>query len=374
MKIKTITCHDVYNYGASLQAYALQYYLKSLGHRVEIIDYLPRYISGKNYTFWFVSEQSPYYNICKKNVIIKFLYCMRRLIMYSQTFGRKKAFDQFKLEFLSCTNRYTTYQDLCTNPPEADFYIAGSDQIWNTSLGNGKDPSFYLQFGNDNIKRISYAASFGIAEIPEEMKPQIYNWLNRVNSISVREQSGLDILSNLNIDSAVEVVDPVFLLDKQEWGNLANTSTVRIEYPYILVYDMFMKETSLKTSAIKLSKKLGLPLVAINDAFKVKYADRSICDAGPAEFVSLIKNATVIISSSFHATAFSIIFEKEFYTFYKGDNISRMINILDKIGCVNRLNSPDVVGDMEKPDCKATSHLLSESINKSKKFLGDTLC
>ena len=163
MKIKTITCHDVYNLGASLQAYALQNYLLSLGHEVEIIHYKPDYLSN-HHKLWLVAN--PKFNI----PFIKQLYLLAKLPGRLIALKRKKVFDSFTSKYLRLTRRYNSYEDLKNDAPEADCYIAGSDQIWNTLFRNGRDAAFYLDFGNQNIKRISYAASFATPEIVPEYK------------------------------------------------------------------------------------------------------------------------------------------------------------------------------------------------------------
>ena len=151
MQIKTITCHDVYNHGASLQAYALQTYLESLGHHVEIIDYKPDYLSSE-YKLWVVAN--PVYD----KPFIRLLYLMVKLPNRLYSLKRKKAFDSFTKNYLKLTNhRFETYDQLNEAGLDADVFIAGSDQIWNTFLPNGTDPAFYLDFTPKTSKRISYA-------------------------------------------------------------------------------------------------------------------------------------------------------------------------------------------------------------------------
>ena len=137
MKIKTITCHDVYNHGASLQAFALQHYLQSIGHDVEIIHYKPPYLSG-HYDLWKVS------NSRYDKPIIRLLYLMVKLPGRLKSLKRKRAFDAFTSQFLRLTRRYDTIEALRNDPPHADVYIAGSDQIWNTAFRNRLEPAFYV--------------------------------------------------------------------------------------------------------------------------------------------------------------------------------------------------------------------------------------
>ena len=147
MKIATITCHNVYNYGASLQAYALQRYLSQEGHDVEIIDYKPYYLNSR-YNWRHIPAESRLYPY-KDYVGTQCIYFLLKNRKIYKTIGRKRKFDDFRQKFLTLTdNTYTSAEELRATPPQADLYIAGSDQIWNTACENGKDAAFYLDFGD----------------------------------------------------------------------------------------------------------------------------------------------------------------------------------------------------------------------------------
>lgn len=375
MKIKTITCHHVYNYGASLQAYALQHYLESLGHEVEIIDFNPWFHCDRYNPFWM-----PKNAIGRAAKIIKILPFMR-YIWYPykaykggmfKTWGRKAAFEKFEKEYYHLTPiKYYSYEQLQENPPRADVYVAGSDQIWNTFSENGKEPSYYLDFGKESIKRISYAASLATSTIKEEYKVFIKEKLARFNAISVREKTGAKLLADIGIDNISVVLDPVFLLDKSEWqqlslkGNLYGLS----HESYVLVYDFLGNDENLISFVKAYANEKLLKIVSINDFSERDYADININNAGPLEFLALINNAACVVASSFHATAFSVILEKEFYTFnLKGyNNSSRMLDFLSSIGLQERMNSKVLINhpiDWRKK----TSNLLLR-LKQSKDFI-----
>ena len=341
MKIKTITCHDVYNYGASLQAYALQQYLSSVGHDVEIIDYKPDYMRV-HYNFWYVPDNSRYYRKAMKSGLFRFLLCCYFAPARFATYGRKLKFDAFTRKHLHLTKTYFSYQDLVDCPPEADVYIAGSDQIWNCKLPNGKDPAYFLQFGDKGIKRISYAASFAIPEIPDEDKLQMHDWLKLFDAISVREKTGVKILDSLSV-KGIEVLDPVFLLTREDWATFCNSRIGVEKKRYLLVYDLFLNDTRLEKEARRLSAEYNLRIISVDASRKCPFADKNISDAGPAEFVKLIANAEYVVTNSFHATAFSIIFNRRFTVYYTYSNISRISDILSTLGIEKQLN-PDVPG------------------------------
>ena len=286
----------------------------------------------------------------------------------------RKMYDIFRHTMEQCSDRFAAAhnaEELKQNPPMADAYIAGSDQIWNTFSNNGKEPGYYLDFGNDQTKRFSYAASLATNSIKDECKDFIKEKLAKFSSISVREKTGASLLADLGISNVSVVLDPVFLLDKSEWkqlslkGNLYGLS----HESYVLVYDFLGNDDNMISFVKAYAKEKSLKIVSINDFSKRGYADININNAGPLEFLSLIDNAACVVASSFHATAFSVIFEKEFYTFnLKGhNNSSRMLDFLSTIGLQDRMNSEDII---DNPiDWKKISSNLLLKLKQSKEFL-----
>lgn len=187
MRIKTITCHHVYNYGASLQAHALMHYLSSLGHEVEIIDYMPDYIR-KHISVWDIGPR------WKKNIFIRLAYYSYVVPQRLRQKESKKRFDEFTRNYLKLTKRYNSFQELVQDTPTADIYFCGSDQIWNPTINNGLDPAFYIDFASDKSIRASYAASFSVSEIPEKDRGFINDMLKKLDFISVREKTGISII------------------------------------------------------------------------------------------------------------------------------------------------------------------------------------
>ena len=211
MKIKTLTTYNVYNYGASLQAYALMTYLSQLGHDVEIINYQPEYLTRK-YNYKWVNPESKMSRYALTRVVYRILKFLQR----QTTLANKRLFDNFTHHMLhETTQLYHTFDELQKNPPEADVYIVGSDQIWNIFYEAGRDPVFYLEFV-DSGKRISYAASFSYIDIDEENCERIARSLSKFDAVSVREYHGIDILRTMGIDGTW-VLERVFLVWVDEW-------------------------------------------------------------------------------------------------------------------------------------------------------------
>lgn len=364
MKIKTITCHDVYNLGASLQAYALQRYLQNEGHDVEIIDYKPDYLSG-HFNLWGVGN--PIYN----KPIIKQLYLAAKLPGRLKALKRKKVFDQFTHQYLRLTKRYHNNEELKADPPVADVYIAGSDQIWNTLFPNGKDPAFYLDFVPPGKKKISYAASFATKEIADGWTPFVKKMLANLDAVSVREKSSLPLLTSLGRPDGVAVCDPVFLLDRNEWEKIMN-KTVSLDEDYILTYD-FENNPTIKEIAQNMKKEKGYKIYNVGP-FKMNYADKNFVNAGPLEFLSLVNHSSFVISNSFHATAFSLIFQKNFCVVNRKEGINeRMKSLLGDLQLGDRIISEYNLNVPKNINFKNNIFTHNNIIRLSKAFLDNSL-
>ena len=317
MKVSIITCHNVYNAGASLQAYALVTYLNNLGYEAKIIDYTPNYLSRYR-LLGITSKRYDKPALRELYQIVKFPGRLKKRLS-----PQKRAYDHFTRE-LPLTGNYHSYSELLSDPPLADVYIAGSDQIWNTLFSNGKDPAFYLDFVPAGKIRASYAASFATEDITEEWKPQIRKWLQHFDAISVRESSGLRIINNLGIPGAVQVCDPVFLLSCTQWEELEDP--LLLEEPYLLVYD-FDSNLKIKEFCTEASCKYGWKIYSI---LKNDYCDRCFHQNGPTAFLTLLRNAAFVVSNSFHAMAFSLMFQKQFVVFRRNERINtRMEDLLE---------------------------------------------
>ena len=331
MIIKTITCHDVYNFGASLQAYALQTFLRSQGHEVEIIDYLPSY---KHFYEWFqTSEKGFAGGIAKKIPLLSPMFALLQHRSWLRELLKIHRFNSFKKKKLICTKlSYTNIDGLISNKPEADLYIAGSDQIWNTAFLNGLDPAYYCMFEKDRTKCVSYAASFAIESIPKEHQSFVKQGLSNFRAISVRENSGVKLAKDLGFE-ATNVLDPVFLLTSEQWKSLIRR---RHKGHYLLVYDFSKKDPRVEQIARKIAEDRNLKIYSFNS--DKPYISKVLRNCGPIEFLEWILDADMVVSNSFHATAFSTIFQRDFYTIplLGYNNSSRMKDFLDMIGLSSR--------------------------------------
>ena len=364
MQIRIITCHDVYNHGASLQAYALQTYLELMGHSVEIIDYKPDYLS-RHYLLW--SVDNPIFD----KPFIKQLYLMAKLPGRLVVLKRKKVFDAFTKLYLKRTaRRYHSNEELKANPPHADVYIAGSDQIWNTLFQNGRDAAFYLDFAPKEAKRISYGASFATEDVVEEYKPFVRKMLQNFDVISIRERCSLSLLASLGREDGVAVCDPVFLLLKEQWNEV--TSHTHEKERYLLVYDT---EHSAKIQEIvqRIAKEKILKIYNIS-GFRLGYVDKDLWASSPLDFVQLVRDADYVVSNSFHATAFSLIYERDFCVVNRSEGINeRMKSLLMSYNIEDRLVTGYSASLLNSIDYKVVNPLLQKDIDDSKSFLKKVL-
>ncbi len=380
MRIRTITCHDVGNYGASLQAYSLMRHLQGLGHDVKVIDYLPDYKPPCH-------SLATFYNSGRAAVVYRHAPWLKPLMAFWQNRKelrfqkRRRAFGGFKARCLRTTARaYRNNGELaeamagvgsCCGDLAADLYIAGSDQIWNPYYGNGFDPAYYCDFVADPSRCISYAASFGKATLSaaerEFIKPRLANF----RALSVRESTGVGLARSMGYD-ARQVVDPVFLTARDDWESLAVRPR---KEGYVLVYDFLHNDPRIERLACALARRRGLEIVAVNDKGRLAYADRNVRSAGPAEFLGYIRNAGHVVATSFHAAAFSVIFERDFYIFpMKGHgNSSRMTDFLRSVGLERRF----VVGEATVADAPIdfarVRRALAPQVEASKQWLASHL-
>lgn len=357
MRIRTITCHDVDNHGASLQAYALVTYLQKQGHDAAIINYKPAY-QYQHCSLKTVAN--PKYD----KPVLKWIYLGLKMPGRLKTLHskNKKCFDGFREHHLPLTRLYHTFDELREDPPDADVYLAGSDQIWNTAFENGRDPAFYLDFAPKDRIRASYAASFAAEHADPACAADQARRIGELNYVSVRERTGLGILRELGIENGVNVVDPVFLLDAAYWRSVMLKDLPRGQKPYILVCDFDRSET-VQNAARALADRYGYDVYTI---YKNGCEDRYLDEVGPLEFISYIESAAFVLSNSFHATAFSMILHKPFMTFDRCEHLnSRIHDLLLLTGLSGRAYADDPI-DWDDVDARLSAAVMESEayINK----------
>lgn len=367
-QIRILTIHFGTNHGSVLQSYALSEYLNSLGHDAKIIDYVP-----ERYKIWnslLLKKRSKY----PLPVILAY-YPLALL----KSMRVRRLFERFLNKNLRLTERYSTSSELKLNPPKADVYITGSDQVWNNDYNGNDDFSYFLDFADDSSKRVAYAASFGKESINEqEYIQKAKTLLKSFDDISVRETDACNLLNEWGFESA-HVVDPVFLLTKEQWESFGNFFEIR--RPYILVYVMDGLYSELLDYAEKLKKKTG------NDIFVVSFKkikdpriDKCFHLADPKDFIGLIRNADMVVTNSFHGTAFSVLFERKFISVGKEKYNSRMLSLLEKldlkshfVGCNSGLSAEEIQEIIMYKDINRVADKLGKWAMESKEFIDKSL-
>lgn len=368
MKVLTVTTYNVYNYGAALQAYALQQYLLSQGHESLLLNYQPEYLTRK-YDYRWVNPESK----MSRFAATRFVYRILKFLQRQTTLKRKRAFDDFVARELRQTELYVSSRQVMDEPPAADVFVAGSDQIWNTFYDAGRDPVFYLAFARPEQK-VAYAASFSFVEIAQDIKEQLARWLSDFKAIGVREFHGLDILHQLNLEGQW-VLDPVFLLDVAQWKKMMLPFEKR--EPYLLIYD-FEGNPELKAFAKRYAASKNLRIYSINDTYPRLYADRNFSNGGPRDFLTLIYNCDAFVSNSFHGTAFAIMFNKPVYVFERHrhkvnsrmESLTRLFGISD---CILRSASDCEEALQRTWDFSEINEVMVHEASKSREFLKQAL-
>lgn len=331
MKIGIITFWEAKdNYGQILQCYALQEFLKKHGHDPFVIRYNPVDDWNVNKTTTVAEPQKKSFirrafKIFNPKKVYRFLECrirnFRRQFLENklrkEVENHPRHFEDFRNRHYAYSElRYNSYEELSKKFPSADAYITGSDQVWNPNIyPEVALNAYFLNFG-DNVKRLSYAASWGIKTIDEKYKTTLTELLKNFDYISVREVNGIDLCKECGRDDAEWVPDPTMLLEKEDYEKISSEAEdilKDIKRPFIFSY--FLNHTTdFRFSDLKkFARKNSLQIYHCTgngtlDNLKKVYPNVS-------EWLYLIKNADYVFTNSFHCCVFSIIFRKKFMAF-----------------------------------------------------------
>lgn len=356
-KIAVITLHYIRNYGSVLQTYATQRKLELLGHNVEIIDYVrPNAEENRRIKDGLNSKNFG------KNVLKIFVYILLKKI---ENFKRNMVCIDFLNKHVTLTRRYKDYNDLKTDPPEADVYCTGSDQTWNSEYNGGILPAYYLEFAPDGKKRVGYSISIGLSTIKESEQEVTRQLVKKYDAISVREDSAKKIIEELGGSQVVHILDPTLVLNKKEWSDLIAPRMIKAKY--IIVYRL-NPNREMENFAKKLSDETGCRIVRMSYYFNhFRDQGKMIYTPTVEQFLSLINYADYVITDSFHCTAFSLNFHKDFFVFYPDKYNSRLQSILELTGTDHRV----INGKTEvKPiDFERVDHIIAEQRQKVDSFI-----
>lgn len=358
MKVAMITMHRVTNYGSVLQAYALCRKLKDIGFDVEIVDYYPERQTVRGLMRRIEEKINKPYPII--------LFC--QAIMLPSYLKRYITFRQFRKKYFVMTRRYRTVKELEKSVPEADIYCTGSDQVWNYVESECVDGAYYWSFLPNGKKRFSYAASIGLTCLERDKSILIRGYLEKYKWISVREKSSVSLIRDMGITHVAHVADPVFLLEVDEWIRMS--APVHLNN-YMLVYNIH-RSREIDRIVQKLAKQMNLKLVYVGYAYHEQLKKGWYYCAPPVEkFLGLVKNASYVVSDSFHATVFAILFNKQFSVFTPPRYSVRIVNLLNEFGLEKRLFDMETgfAFAMEKVDYQKVNQKLKEKRQESIQLL-----
>lgn len=347
-KIALVTCYFQHNYGSQLQALATQKICDKLGWPNETIciDGLKPEINQAKYVY-FLSRIWDINTIKDKMATVRKLYAKKTNSAYASNLQLRDAlFDEFARTKFRCSKQYGSKQELGQEAKNYSAFIVGSDQLW---LPSNISANYYtLNFVPNGIgvKKVAYATSFGIAQLPTRQAQLAKEFLPRLDSIMVREVSGQKLIKQLIGKEVPVVCDPTLLFSAEEWGQELPLSH-RVSDPYILCYFLGNNPGQRKW-AKELAHQTGCKIVQLPNLDEYikedeSFADYPLYDINPLDFVALIRDARYVLTDSFHCTVFSTLYQKDFFCFrrYNTESIvstnGRLDSLLSSFGLQSRM-------------------------------------
>ncbi len=367
-KVGIVTFHRAANYGAVLQAFALQTILKQLGLECKILDL------RKDRVDLHYSGKFPKWSF-KKDLIFSMKSYIYMIKEWPKSRKKRKIFDAFLDQYLQLSEVCDTDITLAIEEKKFDYFLCGSDQVWN--LGSTEDnTNYFLQFAPPH-KRNAYGASLGTARLSPQQKEKYRGYLEGFSHISLREKASLQEVQELIGGKGVWVLDPALLLPAESWKRFM-LPVPTIPEQYILVYMLYDVENEQLIDFIhRLSREKGLPVVVIGKNKKIRINNKIEILPTPMQWVWLFYAATYVITNSYHGTIFSINFQKNFFTGYllpleRPANI-RMQEILQYLQLEHRRVQYEDIRHWQYPQSEDDWSVYQEKINNMREISLDFL-
>lgn len=352
-KVFTATACIWKSYGSILQAMGLQKKLGIMGYENTILK----------------CEAAPNKELnrtpLKAHTLKRLVVNIHKMFIYSKLNRRYQNTNKFMQENLDITY-CKSYENLLQSSPQADAYIAGSDQIWNPQ---NMRPFFYLDFAEPGVRRVAYAASMGVTKLPQEKEKQFKQYVSRFDYISVREQDNVPIVRQYT-DKPISVhIDPVFLLEREAWRSYEECYP-GLDTPYVLVFAIYW-DKKLNRQLMQLQKDTGVKIVAVCGSLQHIYANKRIYDADPSQFLWLIDHAEAVVSSSFHGVSMAILFNKRLSAVINPSAPSRLMCLLNTLN-IDNLPIGQLFSD-KKIDYSQVNEKIKEERLRSEAYLREAL-
>lgn len=334
-KVGIVTLPGYFNYGNRLQNYALQEQIKELGYKVDTLVFP----SAKSTFIVTESKLQKARRISKltcteigEKIRGKFQRRYKGWVDYlnrGSITERDRIFKEFSAEYLSEKFFDNSKDVLDSIGDDYDYFVTGSDQVWNPHFIQGLEKIYFLNFA-EKRKRISYAASFGIIDLPDEYSRKIKPFLSEMEAVSVREETGAKIVKDISGRDAVVLVDPTLLLSREKWLSIAKEAEGKPQTKYVLSYFLGEKNPETLHLIKTVADKKGLQIVRLSD-----YKDKNAYRTGPSEFIDYVNSAEAVFTDSFHGVVFSVLMGVPFvackrlgkYPMYS--RIETLLSILD---------------------------------------------
>lgn len=333
--IALITVHRTLNYGTLLQTYACNSVFRKENAKMLLIDYYrnkdlqEKDLSGIYEYYKYRKSQG-----CIKGIKSSSICLLKTILSYTDTRQFWKHCCAFLNETVEMTRSYYSVDELMADPPDADVFCSGSDQIWNSDYNGKIDEAYLLSFVPCGKNKISLASSIGKDCIDNDEKKVMKTFISQYSSVSVRENQAAEILNEIGI-SAMSIVDPTLLIDSKKWDEIADIRMIKT--PYLLIYKL-KGDNTLDEVAYRIAREKGLKIVRITFSKLVrKKGETTVCLPSVPGFLSLIQNAEYIVTNSFHGVCFSINFGRQFTAVSREKYNSRINNILKCLGLSDRL-------------------------------------
>ncbi len=363
MKVGVLTFPNSTSYGATLQMYALYRTVNKLGHSASVINYHNAYMkAGKH----MLGARGASISAKLKRKASDLLHCT--------LYRNFRSFEKRNMTFLP-RKPFSDKANLISVGRELDAVVCGSDQVWNPDITDS-DLSFFLDFCGEGTRRISYAPSFGVESITPELAGAVSAELGKFHAVSVREEQGRKLIKEMTGEDVSVVVDPTMLLCAREWRELER------EYPvgdgeYILYYTIRSSHSLMKYCR-ELSERTGLRVIAVGGNIIKSLKSRGgmieyASDISPEQWLYLVDHARYVVTNSFHGTAFSINFRKDFYVEFSSATNSRLAHITTVLGLESRVVREGMQAQPADCDYTVAEERLPILCDESLKYLKEAL-
>lgn len=357
--ISFITIHVGFNFGSVLQTIATAEVIKKVGGSPLLINYVPTRVTCKKY----------FQNIHSLNSLFK------KVLMFPNFILNKYVYFMYLKRYCIISKKIYDKDDFLASCPKSDIYLVGSDQVWNSTHNEGLNRRYFLDGFPKDTWKISFASSIGKTRLDKAESDKIKQMLQSFRAISVREKSAQELLDKMGIKST-HVLDPTFMLNSEEWRPFMSKRLINEDYILVYLPYNITDKNLIYQSVRRIARRKNLKVVTFSKDFrKDRYADKTVFYASPGDFLSLMYNASFIMTNSFHGTAFSVNLNKLFFVYYPSGFSTRIASILELTGLEDRLLSNLITDEQidKVVDYNSVNMILDMEREKSLDFLHESL-